>query len=112
MKITEVMVLPSNNKKAKILFKQLKAGIRKWDDLNEEELQLMLRHYPSLFPCEYFENGVQCGYPSYAIIIAEKDDKVNKICVCKKHYAKLSLSLLHKGYKVYWVKRYETNVSH
>jgi len=93
------------NKKAKILFKQLKAGIRKWDQLNEEELQLMLKHYPSLFPCEYKEDNIQCGYPSYVIIIAKNQNNTFKLCACKVHYVKLTLALLHKGYEVKWLKR-------
>ena len=87
--------------KARMLFKQIKAGIKKWQELDEEELQLMLTYYPSLFPCEYKEDGVPCGFPSYVIIVT--DD--NKYCACKVHYVKLTLQLLHKGNRVKWIKK-------
>jgi len=104
--VKEVIILPSEKEKAKMLFKQLKARIKKWDDLTDKELQLMLKHYPSLFPCEFKEDDVPCGYPAYVIILAKNQNKSLKFCACKVHYVRLTLALLHKGYEVKWIKRW------
>lgn len=36
-------------KKARMIFKQLKAGIRSKDSLTDEEIKLLKRYYPFLF---------------------------------------------------------------
>jgi len=36
-------------KKVRGLFKQLKAGLKTWDDLTEEEIKELRKYYPFLF---------------------------------------------------------------
>ena len=92
--------------KARMLFKKLKAGIITWDKLSDEELELMFKHYPNLFPCEYTKDSFACGEIASVIIIATKDNDTIKIPACKTHKIKLSIYYLHRGYTVRWVKRW------
>jgi len=39
----------NEKKKARIVFKRLKAGIVSWDELKEDEIKLLKRYYPFLF---------------------------------------------------------------
>ena len=36
-------------RKAKALFKQLKAGIKTWEDMKDEDIRLLQKYYPWLF---------------------------------------------------------------